>query len=162
MPTRLFCLLICLTLSPTALCSQQRDSTIETATFASAVLDARGLATAMRSIAGRIEVEFGDEPNLTVRAPRATLELCREIAALVNKDERQSRLDLPDGSRIVAVRLANADAAEVLTVLRAAVNPARLAVNTSPPLIMVRDTAEKAERALELLNSLDRHAASEP
>lgn len=118
-------------------------------------LDSRELATMLRTLVGPMRVEFPDERTVTVRAPAASLELCRKVRDLLATAAATTRIDTPDGTQILAVRLVRASGAEAMTLVRQTINPAKIAVSAAPPLVVVRDTPEQVDRVLELLQRLE-------
>lgn len=134
-------------------------SPTDTIEIKSKELAAPQLATILRTMVGPIQVEVPSAHTVKVTGSTATLELCQQVAALIDGGTAGNHIDLPDGTQIVAVRLMRAAGSEALVTLRQALAPAKLAGSANPALVVMRDTPERIEQARALLERLDRPVA---
>lgn len=124
-------------------------------------IDAKDAVTILRAIAGLREIEVVDARTVRIQSPPEKLLVARKVLELAEgargSDLEVARYEVGDGTHVAAVALRHASGNEVMGALRT-LGIARIAVLDEPPTVVVRDSAEQVQAALQAILARDRTA----
>lgn len=131
----------------------------ETAEIALHQLEAPGALTLLRTIADTRGLKLVDERTIRVTDSPEVVALAKAVVDLAENPSdlagEVTTLAAPDGSVIAAVRVQHAALADVGTTLRVEVKIRKMAFDEALSTIVVRDTPEQVQAALDTIRRLD-------
>lgn len=131
----------------------------ETAEIALHQLEAPGALTLLRTIADTRGLKLVDERTVRVTDSPEVVALAKAVVDLAENPSdlagEVTTLAAPDGSAIAAVRVQHAALADVGTALRVEVKIRKMAFDEALSTIVVRDTPEQVQAALDAIRRLD-------
>jgi hypothetical protein len=135
------------------------DQPTETAEIALHQLEAPGALTLLRTIADTRGLKLVDERTIRVTDSREVVALAKAVVDLAENPSdlagEVQTLAAPDGSAIAAVRVQHAALADVGRTLRVEVRIRKMAFDEALSTIVVRDTPEQVQAALDTIRRLD-------
>lgn len=124
-------------------------------------IDAEDARTIVRAMAGIREVEIVDGQTIRLRSSAERVLLARKVLELAEASEggepEVAKYEVGDGTHVAAVALQHAAGHELMVSLRT-LGIRRIAVVESPPTVLVRDSAEQVQAALQLILAKDQAA----
>lgn len=153
--------LVAVTLLAAPAAADEPTATTETAEIALHQLEARGALTLLRTIANTRGpgLKLIDEHTVAVTDSAEVVALAKSVVELAENPSdlagEVTTLAAPDGSVIAAVRLQHAALADVAKALRVEVSIKRFALNEALSTVVVRDTPEQVEAALDVIRRLE-------
>jgi type II secretory pathway component GspD/PulD (secretin) len=133
--------------------------TTETAEIALHQLEARGALTLLRTIANTRGLKLIDDRTVAVTDSPEVVALAKSVVDLAeNPSELAGEVTThtaPDGSVIASVRLQHAALTDVGKALRTEVSISRMAFNDAMSTVVVRDTPEQVQAALDVIRRLE-------
>jgi hypothetical protein len=123
-------------------------------------VEAKVLATSLRTIAEIKELKVADDHTIVVEDTAAKLAVAEAVARMADVDGAppDERFDVGNGTVILRVTLENARAVDVMKALMQQLRLARQAT-LGEKMLFLRDTDEQIKRAVELINELDSPAS---
>ena len=124
-------------------------------------IDAKGAVTIVRAMAGIRDVEIVDGQTIRIQSSPEKVLLARKVLELAEASEggepEVAKYEVGDGTHVAAVALQHAAGHELMVSLRT-LGIRSMAFVDSPPIVLVRDSAEQVQAALQLILAWD-HAA---
>lgn len=128
-------------------------------------IEAKDALTMVRTLAGTGRVQIADAYALRIQDTPEKVLLARKIVALVEGTEcatdAGARYEVGDGTTVACRALRHTSGNEVMAALRT-LAIRRIGLVRAPPLVLVRDRAEKLDAALAKIRELDRAAPKTP
>ncbi|HET9766892.1 MAG TPA: hypothetical protein VFS60_08590 [Thermoanaerobaculia bacterium] len=137
------------------------DQATETAEITLHQLDAPGALTLLRTIANTrgLGLKLVDERTVRVTDSPELVALAKSVVDLAENPSdlagEVTTLAVPDGSVIAAVHVEHAALKDVGTALRTEVSISRMAFNDTLSTVVVRDTPEQVQAALDVIRRLE-------
>ena len=135
------------------------DEPTETAEIALHQLKAPGALTLLRTIADTRGLKLIDERTVSVTDSPEVVALAKSVVDLAENPSdlagEVTTLAAPDGSVIAAVRVQHATLADVGSTLRVEVKIRKMAFDEALSTIVVRDTPEQVQAALDTIRRLE-------
>lgn len=132
------------------------SSAVSTSEFQLKHAGARDMATILRTIAGTRQFEIPSERVIRITDTTEVLELSKQLVTALDSPA-PGTVTLPTGdSQVVVFRLHHARPADAMKALRTVLQVSKIAVQQEPPVVIIRDTAEKNKSAQALLEIVDR------
>lgn len=124
-------------------------------------IDAKDAVTIVRAMAGIREIEVVDGQTIRVQSSPEKVLLARKVLELAEAgkgaEPKVARYEVGDGTHVAAVALQQAGGHELMGSLRT-LGIRRMAFVESPPTVLVRDSAEQVQAALQLILAWDQAA----
>lgn len=111
------------------------------------------------------KVTIVDEDTIRVSGTPENLEIASVVVELLDQPtdgEQVTTRELPDGSHIARAVLSHASLEQVASELRAKVRIRQYGLEDGTKAVLVRDTKEQVQAALELIAAMEQEASSRP
>jgi hypothetical protein len=113
----------------------------------------------LRTITGARRLEVVDGHTVRITDVSEAVDLARTVIEMAERPsevaEQVTPRALADGSEIVCVHIRTASVPDVMLALRKEIGVKRIAANTKPSMVMLRDTPARIASALELIRQME-------
>lgn len=123
---------------------------------------AKQALVALRVMAGAGEIEVVDPHTLSVHDTPEKLLLARKIAEMLDRPDSTANpfavYDVGDGTTVASIVVRYASPARAMRMLMSEIGIRKVASVEEISTVLVRDSAEQVEKAIELIRDFDRQA----